>query len=98
MTKRALVMRIAEETGLSQHQVLAVIQKTLDYIIDSLVAGKTVELREFGVFEVRTRRARVGRNPRKPKIAVAIPPRRVVKFKPGRRMRAEVSNPPAAGA
>ena len=98
MTKRDIVVKVAGDTGLNQSEIATVVQKTLDYIIDSLVAGKTVELREFGVFEVRTRRARVGRNPRKPKIAVAIPPRRVVKFKPGRRMRAEVSNPPAAGA
>ena len=63
MTKRDLVVRISNETGLIQQQVLEVIQKTLDYISDSVAAGKTVELRNFGVFEVKVRKARIGRNP-----------------------------------
>ena len=90
MTKRDLVERISEETGLIQPEVRAVVQKTLDYIAEALANGKTVELRNFGVFEVVTRKARIGRNPNRPEIDVAIPSRSVVKFKSGKIMYAEV--------
>jgi len=90
MTKRDLVMRISEETGLVQRDVLAVIQKTLDYISAAMARGETVELRNFGVFEIRVRKARVGRNPTMPAKDVIIPPRAVVKFRAGREMRLAV--------
>jgi len=91
MTKRDLVMRIADETGLIQQDVYAVIQKTLDYIVDSLDEGETVEFRNFGVFEVRERKQRIGRNPNKPEDVVTIPARKVVKFKPGKIMREKIT-------
>ena len=81
---------ISEETGLIQQEVLAVVQKTLDYITEALAKGETVELRNFGVFEVKTRKARLGRNPNRPEIDVPIPARSVVKFKSGKIMYAEV--------
>ena len=90
MTKRDLVVRISSETGLVQQEVLAVVQKTLDYISESVARGETVELRNFGVFEVKMRKARIGRNPNAPATDVPIPERSVVKFKPGKEMRAEV--------
>ena len=90
MTKRDLVIRISNETGLVQQQVLDVIQKTLDYISNSLSQGRKVELRNFGVFEVKVRKARVGRNPNAPETDVPIPQRAVVKFKPGKEMREQV--------
>jgi nucleoid DNA-binding protein len=90
MTKRDLVMRISEETGFPQQNVLNVIQKTLDYISEAVTRGEKVELRNFGVFEVKVRKARVGRNPNAPAADVPIPPRSVVKFKPGKEMREAV--------
>ena len=90
LTKRDLVIRISEDTGLIQQQVLDVVQKTLDYIAEALAKGDKVELRNFGVFEVKTRKARIGRNPNAPETDVPIPTRSVVKFKPGKEMRAEV--------
>ena len=90
MTKRDLVMRIAKETGLIQQDVFAVLQKTLDYIVESLAKGESVEFRNFGVFEVRVRKSRIGRNPNKPTHVVTIPTRKVVKFKMGRIMKALV--------
>ncbi len=90
LTKRDLVVRISEETGLIQQEVLGVVQKTLDYIAEALAKGEKVELRNFGVFEVKVRKARVGRNPNAPAADVPIPERCVVKFKPGKEMRAEV--------
>src|SRR4026207_1309913 len=90
MTKRDLVTRISNETGMIQQQVLDVVQKTLDYISESLAKGRKVELRNFGVFEVKIRKARVGRNPNAPETDVPIPQRAVVKFKPGKDMREHV--------
>jgi nucleoid DNA-binding protein len=90
MTKRDLVIRISNETQMIQQDVLSVVQKTLDYITEALVKGETVELRNFGVFEVKLRKPRVGRNPNDPAKDVQIPARAVVKFKPGKEMRDEV--------
>jgi len=91
MTKRDLVIRISEETGMVQTDVLKVVQRTLDYICDAVSGGKTVELRNFGVFEIKVRQARIGRNPNHPETDVHIPQRTVVKFKPGKEMREAVS-------
>jgi nucleoid DNA-binding protein len=90
MTKRDLVVRISAETGIVQQHVLDVVQKTLDYIAEAVSQGRKVELRNFGVFEVKVRKARVGRNPNAPANDVRIPPRAVVKFKPGKEMREAV--------
>jgi DNA-binding protein HU-beta/integration host factor subunit alpha len=90
MTKRDLVVRISTETGIVQQHVLDVVQKTLDYIAEAVSQGRKVELRNFGVFEVKIRKARVGRNPNSPANDVRIPPRAVVKFKPGKEMREAV--------
>ncbi len=87
MTKRDLVVRIADETGLVQQDVYSVIQKSLDYIMENLAKGENVEFRNFGVFEVQERKARIGRNPNKPSQVVTIPPRKVVKFKAGKVMK-----------
>ena len=90
LTKRDLVLRISSDTGLVQHEVFMVVQKTLDSITQALAAGNKVELRNFGVFEVKTRRARIGRNPNAPQTDVPIPERAVVKFKAGKDMRDNV--------
>jgi nucleoid DNA-binding protein len=90
MTKRDLVVRISEETGIVQQRALQVVQRTLDHISETVAAGTTVELRNFGVFEVKVRKARIGRNPNRPETDVPIPRRSVVKFKPGKEMREAV--------
>ncbi|HXF11370.1 MAG TPA: HU family DNA-binding protein [Desulfuromonadaceae bacterium] len=95
LTKRDLVIRISNETGLVQQQVFDVVQKTLDYISEALSKGDKVELRNFGVFEVKVRKARIGRNPNRPETDVPIPARATVKFKAGKEMRAEVLKLPA---
>ena len=87
ITKRDLVIQISNETGMVQQDVLAVVQKTLDHISHYLSEGRNVELRNFGVFEVKVRKPRVGRNPNAPEHDVQIPARAVVKFKPGKEMR-----------
>ena len=90
LTKRDLVVRISEETGVLPTQVYSVVQKTLDHIAEALAKGNKVELRNFGVFEIKVRKTRVGRNPRQPDADVTIPARSMVKFKAGKELRIEV--------
>ena len=96
MTKRDLVSRISNETGMIQMDVQKVVQLTLDGISNAVAHGHKVELRNFGVFEVRTRKPRVGRNPNEPNTNVSIPSRTVVRFKPGKEMRESVQKLGAA--
>jgi len=91
VTKRDLVNRISNLTGLTQQQVFDVIQKTLNEITDDLAKGDTVVMRNFGTFEVKVTKAKVGRNPKDPTKDVPIPPRAVVKFKPGKEMKEQVA-------
>ena len=66
-----------------------VVQMTLDSIVDSLTKGETVELRNFGIFKVKTRKPRLGRNPKTGE-SVEIPGKKVVSFKPGLVMKDKV--------
>ncbi len=90
MTKRDLVVKFSKETNLIQNDIAFVIQKTLDYISEELTAGNTIELRNFGVFEIKVRKSRKGRNPNKPQNEVVIPERAVVKFRAGKELKREV--------
>ncbi|HNX90441.1 MAG TPA: HU family DNA-binding protein [Candidatus Omnitrophota bacterium] len=89
MTKKDIIIRISEETGLKQIDVKEVVQRTFDIIVDTLSRGKKVELRNFGIFKVKTRKGRVGRNPRTGD-SVSIPDKKVVSFKPGMKMKIDV--------
>ncbi len=89
MTKKDIVLKIAEKNGLKQQDVKKVVQGTLDCIIETLAKGETVELRNFGVFKVKSRRGRMGRNPRTGQ-QVPVAPKRVVVFKPGLIMKKDV--------
>jgi nucleoid DNA-binding protein len=91
ITKRDLVVKISNETGMTQQQVFDVIQKTLDTVITSLATGDEVVLRNFGSFQVRKTKQKIGRNPNRPGTDVVIPPRAVVKFKPGKEMKEKVA-------
>jgi nucleoid DNA-binding protein len=90
LTKRDIVVSISNQTGMVQHQVFDVVQKTLDKITDSLANNIPVELRNFGVFLPRLTRPRIGRNPNQPGSSFVIPPRATVKFKAGKIMRQRV--------
>lgn len=89
VTKKDIIMKIAEETGIKQIHVKKVVQKTFDNIIDILTRGESIELRNFGVFKVRVRKGRMGRNPRTGD-QVPIPDKKVVTFKPGLVMKERV--------
>lgn len=89
-TKRDIVLDIYDRTGFPQKEVREVVQLTLNAIARALAEGRNVELRNFGVFEVQIRKARVGRNPNKPEKDVEIPTRAVIKFKAGKELRTKL--------
>ena len=91
ITKRELVIKVSSETGLTQQQVFDVVQRTMDSITDALANGDSVVMRNFGAFQVKETKAKIGRNPKNPERDVAIPPRAMVKFKPGKEMKEKVA-------
>lgn len=90
ITKKELVNRIADRTGQTKVVTKEIIQLFLDQIILELSRGNRLEFRDFGVFEVKSRKARRAQNPRTLE-KVDVPPKKVVKFKVGRVMREKVS-------
>ncbi len=97
ITKRELVLRITDKLGLRgveirQQDVQLVVQSFIDEITDSLAQGDSVVLRNFGSFEVKEMRAKIGRNPKNPSENVPIPARAVVKFKVGKEMKEKVAS------
>ena len=88
LTKRDIVTKVYNKTKFSQKEIRETVQLTLDAIQEALIRGQNVELRNFGVFEVQVRKARIGRNPNPPEKDVVIPKRAVIKFKSGKEMRA----------
>ena len=103
MTKKEIVKTISEEIGLTQLKTKEIVQKTFDAIIETLVKEGRIELRNFGVFEVKKRAARKARNPRTGD-KVHVPEKYVVTFKPGKEMEARVgqigsaASPPHIGS
>ena len=91
LTKRDIVLDIYQKTSYPQKEVKEVVQLTLDAIAHALSSGQNVQLRNFGVFEIQVRKARIGRNPNKPETDVLIPSRAVVKFKPGKELKAHLN-------
>jgi len=94
ITKKELIDRIAERTQAKRVAVKSIIQAFLDEITRELSENNRLEFRDFGVFETRTRAARVAQNP-KTLERVEVPAKRTVKFKMGRLMREDLSAPAA---
>jgi len=92
VTKKELIDRIAEQTQAKRVAVKRVVQTFLDEIIEELSQNNRLEFRDFGVFEIRTRAARIAQNP-KTLDRVEVPAKRTVKFKMGRLMREKLSTP-----
>jgi len=86
ITKHQIVADVSARTGLPQQRVMEVVQQTFDCLSDLLAQGNRIEIRNFGVFDVRVKRARIGRvlATMQP---IEIPARAVVRFKPGKEMR-----------
>jgi integration host factor subunit beta len=89
VTKKEIVKAISEEIGMTQLKTKEIVQKTFDAIVKTLIAEKRIELRNFGVFEVKKRAARKARNPRTG-AKVFVPEKFVVTFKPGKEMEEKV--------
>lgn len=89
MTKKDIVNKIASQTDIKQIDVKKVVQMAFDIIIDALANGQKIELRNFGVFKTKSRKGRMGRNPRTGD-KVPVQPKRVAVFKPGLVMKAKV--------
>ena len=89
MTKKDIVMKISIDADIKQIDVKKVVQMTFDVIIDALAKGEKIELRNFGVFKTKSRKGRMGRNPRTGD-QVPVQPKRVAVFKPGLVMKAKV--------
>ena len=91
ITKRELEIKVSGETGLTQQQVFDVVQRTMDSIMDALANWDAVVMRNFGAFQVKESKAKIGRNPKDPTRDVPIPPRAMVRFKPGKEMKEKVA-------
>ncbi|HLD41188.1 MAG TPA: HU family DNA-binding protein [Candidatus Omnitrophota bacterium] len=89
MTKKDIALKVADATGIRQIVVKKVLEGIFDCIVESLLRDEKIELRNFGVFKVKTRRPRIGRNPRTGQI-VPVPTRKVVVFKPGLEMKQKI--------
>ena len=89
MTKKEIVKTISEEIGMTQLKTKEIVQKTFDAIVETLDEDGRIELRNFGVFEVKKRAARKARNPRTGQ-RVDVPQKFVVTFKPGKEMEEKV--------
>src|SRR5215813_2304304 len=90
MTKRDMATAIAGELGIPQAQALAIVQRVFDGIVETLLSEGRIELRNFGVFEIKQRQPRRARNPKTGE-TVSVPARAVVTFKPGREMAERVA-------
>jgi integration host factor subunit beta len=89
VTKKEIVKQISEELGQTQLKTKEIVQKTFDSIVATLLSERRIELRNFGVFEVKRRKARKARNPRTGE-RVDVEPKNVVVFKPGKEMEERV--------
>ena len=97
MTKRDLVILVADKMGMTQSDASRIIEGAFETITKSLVEGRRWELRDFGVFEVKNRASRMGRNPRSGE-QVPVSERRVVTFHPGKRMKEMVAGEESEGS
>lgn len=89
MRKRDIVLKISEETGIKQVVVKDVVQRTFDTILEILKKEGRIEIRNFGVFQVKKRKKRIGRNPKTGQV-IPVPERRSVVFKPGLEMKTKI--------
>ncbi len=86
MRKRDIVLKISQETRIKQGIVKQIVQRTFDTVFEALKSGKRIELRNFGVFQVKKRKKRIGRNPKTGEV-IPVPERLTVVFKPGLEMK-----------
>lgn len=98
VTKKRLIQKISQKTGLHPNEVRNVVQQFLDDITDTLASGDRLEFRDFGVFEIVTRKQKIGRNPKNAHVPIVIPERKAVKFTPGKKMKELVEEQKGPGS
>ena len=98
MTKKEMVRRIATEVNAEQTLTKRIVQRCLDMVVDVVCQTGRIELRNFGVFEVKERAARKARNPKTNEV-VLVPAKRVLTFQAGKNvaLRVQTDRPPDAG-
>ena len=84
VTKKDLIDKIAERMNINQLEVRKIVEEFIAGVKENMQMGNRIEIRDFGVFEIKIRKPRIGRNPKKPENVVTIPERKVVHFKVGR--------------
>ena len=97
LTRADLAESVHEEVGLTRLDCAGLVERTLDLVAEALEDGQTVKLSGFGVFQVRAKRARMGRNPKTGEPA-SIVPRRVISFRASQVMKARIDASEAAHA
>lgn len=90
LTKKDIVQQLSRRSDILRKDIAPIVQGVLDVISQAITEGITVELRNFGVFEIQVRKARVGRNPNRPQKSILIPEQPVIKFKPGKELKSRV--------
>jgi nucleoid DNA-binding protein len=97
MIKTDLVDRVMKGAGIPRASAVPAVEAIIDALLQSLVKGRRIELRGFGVFQVKPRKRGIGRNPKRPTEEVEIPPGLAIRFKPGKKLRnMVVESPPEA--
>ena len=91
VTKKDIVSRMSDKMGITQQEASDALETVLESIATALAQGEDVTFRTFGTFELRVSKGKLGRNPNKPEVAVRIPDRYVVRFKPGRELKDQIS-------
>lgn len=94
ISKERLVQMISQENEIHPNDVRQVIQSFLDSVTEHLSEGFRLEFRDFGVFEIVERKQKKGRNPKKPEQEIIIPPKRVAKWTPGKKIRQLIESTP----
>lgn len=92
LTKYSIVEKISKhfKPRIARTDILKIVQMFIDEVSSAMLSGNRVELRDFGVFKTKLRKPKIGRNP-KTNVAVQIPPRLVVLFKPGKNLKAKIA-------
>ena len=92
--RKDLIAEISNKTGVKHQDVARIVDAFLDGLVDHLGQGEVVALRDFGTFDLRVSRRKIGRNPKRPDVPIIIPDRHVLRFRPGGKLETLVSSVP----
>lgn len=89
--KKDLISEVSNKTGFKTQDVANVVEAFLAEVVSQLSKGSIVALREFGTFDIRVSRRKVGRNPKQPETPIVIPDRHIVRFRPSGQLESSVA-------